>query len=92
MPVSVRLIKILIYVFSNMYFLLENLLATFPDFIFTVLYPMLYFVCTVVDCIDRNGEHLETKKQRKKLRGCKTGVQSEKYLCKSCKANLVWET
>lgn len=74
-----KLIKIFVYVFSNMYFLLEKLLATFPDFIFTVLYPTLYFVCTVVDYIDRNKEHLEMKKQRKKLRGCKTRVQNEKY-------------
>lgn len=63
--VCVRLIKIFIYVFSNMYFLLEKLLATFQDFIFTVLYPTLYFVCTVVDYIDRNKAHLEMKKQEK---------------------------
>lgn len=79
MTVCVRLIKIFIFVFSNMYFLLEKLLATFQDFIFTVLHPTLYFVCTVVDYIDRNKAHLETKKQRKKLRGCKTRVQNEKY-------------
>lgn len=74
MPVCVRLIRIIIYVFSNMYFSLEKLLATSPDFVFTVLYPTLYFACTVVGCMHRNKEHLEIKK-RKKLRGCKARVQ-----------------
>lgn len=66
MPVCVRLIKILIYVFLNMqYFLLEKLLAPFPNFIFTYFFPTFYFECTVFDCIDRNREHLKIKNRGK---------------------------
>lgn len=63
-------------------FFLEKLLATFPNFIFAYLYPTFYFECTVLDCIDRNKEHLETKNRGKNGEtvnlGCKIKYVSAK--------------